>query len=129
MHNGFSIGRIFGIDITIDWSWSLIFLLLVWYLGGAVFAQAGLGRAQGLPVGNITRFLFGGVATIQREPASPRGEVLLALVGPLTSLVLGALVLWWGRVSTGLLGTGAAASGVLLALSPLSVAVVLIGVI
>ena len=33
MRSGFSVGRIFGIDITIDWSWSLIFLLLVWYLG------------------------------------------------------------------------------------------------
>src|ERR687887_167567 len=126
MHNGFSIGRIFGIDITIDWSWSLIFLLLVWYLGGAVFAQAGLGRAQGLPVGNITRFLFGGVATIQREPASPRGEVLLALVGPLTSLVLGALLLWWGWVSAGLLGTVTAAPGVLLAPSPLSILLLIV---
>jgi Zn-dependent protease/predicted transcriptional regulator len=157
MHSGFSVGRIFGIDITIDWSWSLIFLLLVWYLGGAVFAQVGSGleqtwalalvaallffasvlahevahavvaRAQGLPVRNITLFLFGGVATIQREPASPRGEVLLALVGPLTSLVLGALVLWWGRVSTGLLGPGAATPGVLLVLSPLSVLLLWLG--
>jgi Zn-dependent protease len=157
MRSGFSVGRIFGIDITIDWSWSLIFLLLVWYLGGAVFAQAGLGltqtwalalvaallffasvlthevahgvvaRAQGLPVRNITLFLFGGVATIQREPASPRGEVLLALVGPLTSLVLGALVLWWGQVSTGLLGTGAAAPGFLVPLSPLSVLLLWLG--
>ena len=157
MRSGFSVGRIFGIDITIDWSWSLIFLLLVWYLGGAVFAQAGLGlaqtwglalvaallffasvlahevvhalvaRAQGLPVRNITLFLFGGVATIQREPTSPRGEVLLALVGPLTSLVLGALVLWWGQVSTGLLGTGAAAPGFLVPLSPLSVLLLWLG--
>jgi len=46
MQSGLSIGRIFGINITIDWSWSLIFLLLVWYLGGAVFAQVGLGLAQ-----------------------------------------------------------------------------------
>jgi Zn-dependent protease/predicted transcriptional regulator len=157
MRSGFSVGRIFGIDITIDWSWSLIFLLLVWYLGGVVFAQVGSGleqtwalalvaallffasvlahevahavvaRAQGLPVRNITLFLFGGVATIQREPASPRGEVLLALVGPLTSLVLGALVLWWGRVSTGLLGPGAATPGVLLVLSPLSVLLLWLG--
>jgi hypothetical protein len=34
--------------------------------------------------------------------------------------VLGALLLWWGRVSTGLLGTVAAAPRFFLSLSPLS---------
>ena len=34
--SGFSIGRIFGIRITIDWSWIFIFVLVIWNLGTAV---------------------------------------------------------------------------------------------
>jgi Zn-dependent protease/predicted transcriptional regulator len=35
---GFSIGRIFGIDIRIDWSWMFIFVLVTWNLA-VVFGQ------------------------------------------------------------------------------------------
>jgi Zn-dependent protease len=37
MRSGFSIGRIFGIRIFIDWSWLFIFLLVTWNLAGALF--------------------------------------------------------------------------------------------
>lgn len=47
--------------------------------------------AQGIPVKNITLFLFGGVANIQREPPSPRAEFLITIVGPLASFLLGIL--------------------------------------
>jgi hypothetical protein len=50
MNSGFSIGKIPGITINIDWSWILIFLLIVWNLA--------------------------------------------AILGPLTSLVLGAGLIW-----------------------------------
>src|SRR5919197_1358046 len=36
MRNGFSVGRIFGIRITIDWSWIFIFVLVIWNVGTAV---------------------------------------------------------------------------------------------
>src|SRR5215208_4388024 len=49
--------------------------------------------ARGVPVSNITLFMFGGVSNIEREPASPADELVITIVGPLTSLFLGALFL------------------------------------
>lgn len=39
MRTGFSIGKIFGIKIRIDWSWLFIFLLITWSLA-AMFGQS-----------------------------------------------------------------------------------------
>lgn len=130
--NGFRIGRIFGINIRINWSWLLILALIVWNLT-SVFGQAHpewspllrggvalvaallffasvlahelahslMARAQGLPVRNITLFLFGGVSNIQREPPSPRAEFLITIVGPATSIVLGLFFIFGGIVWAG----------------------------
>ena len=43
---------------------------------------------QGVPVLNITLFIFGGVAQIGSEPESPGAEFKIAIAGPLTSLLL-----------------------------------------
>ncbi len=48
--------------------------------------------ANGLPVHDITLYIFGGVSRIDDEPQRPRTEFLVALVGPLSSLVLGGLL-------------------------------------
>lgn len=125
--NGFRVGRLFGIDIYVDWSWFLIFILVSWSLS-ATFGQfrpdwmvgmrwgmaivAALiffasvlahelahslaAQARGVPVRSITLFMFGGVANIQKEPASPAEELFITIVGPLTSLFLGAVFLVWG---------------------------------
>ena len=49
--------------------------------------------SQGVQVRNITLFLLGGVASVERECATARGALLVALAGPAVSLMLGALLL------------------------------------
>ena len=43
-----------------------------------------------IPIGQITLFLFGGVAQMRKEPPSPKAEFLIAIAGPAVSFVLGA---------------------------------------
>lgn len=50
-------------------------------------------RAKGMPTGGITLFVFGGMAHTGAEPDTPGDELQIAGVGPLVSLVLGALFL------------------------------------
>lgn len=138
MRSGFRIGRLFGINLIIDWSWLLIFLLVTWNLtvgfaqihpdwgwtlrvGAAVIAallffasvlvhelaHSLVAQSQGLPVRSITLFLFGGVSNIQKEPPSAKAEFLIAIVGPISSFVLGGLLLLLGISLTGGIGEAA----------------------
>ena len=50
--------------------------------------------SKGIPVKGITLFIFGGVSQIAREAPRPGTEVLIALVGPLSSIALGGV--FWG---------------------------------
>lgn len=54
-------------------------------------AHSVVARARGLTVKNITLFIFGGVSNIEQEPSSPGIEFQVAIVGPLTSILIGAL--------------------------------------
>ena len=43
-----------------------------------------------IPIKQITLFIFGGMAHMGKEPPSPRAEFLIAIAGPIVSLILGA---------------------------------------
>jgi Zn-dependent protease len=59
-------------------------------------AHSVVALAWGVPVKSITLFIFGGVASIGREPERPLAEFLIAVAGPLSSLLLaiGFGLLW-----------------------------------
>lgn len=149
MGSGFRIGRIAGINIRVDWSWLVIFLLITWNLASAMatihgdwggvlrwgvaivgsllffvsvlaheLAHSLIAKSRGLPVTSIRLHLFGGVSNLQREPESPGGEFVMAILGPVTSLVIGgALLLLTNFALNGL--TAASGQNVLAQLNPI----------
>lgn len=160
MRDGFRLGRLFGIELHVDWSLLLIFFLITWNLssgfasihsdwgalltwGTAVLAailffgsvlvhelaHSLVARSQGLPVRRITLFLFGGVSNIQREPPSPISEFLIAIVGPISSILLGAAFIAVSGVSAQTLmpGAGQTNMDVLRGLGPLSTLLLWLG--
>ncbi|MBI2383264.1 MAG: site-2 protease family protein [Gammaproteobacteria bacterium] len=56
-------------------------------------AHALVGRANGMGISRITLFVFGGIAQLEREPDRWTTELKMAIVGPLTSIVLGLTLL------------------------------------
>ncbi len=121
MKGGIRIGSIFGIPLLIDPSWFLIVMLMTWgyradyvrlspslaWLFGLLtalllFASVLLhelghsltAKSQGIEVNSITLFLFGGVASIEKESKDPWAAFRVAIAGPLVSIALGFLL--WG---------------------------------
>ena len=60
-------------------------------------AHSLVAERQGVAVKGITLFIFGGVSQITSESHRPLHEFIMAIVGPLTSVLLGGLffLLWW----------------------------------
>jgi Zn-dependent protease/predicted transcriptional regulator len=91
-----------------DWGpvlvWGIAIVAALLFFGSVLaheLAHSLVARARGIPVRDITLFLFGGVSNIQREPAAPGAEFFMAIVGPLTSLVLGGLLVLLAGASVG----------------------------
>ena len=124
MRSQIKLGRLFGIEIGLHYSWFLIALLIVLSLssqfrssnpewGGRVIlvlavatailffvslllhelAHSLVATSNGLPVKEITLFALGGVSQIEKNPTSAKLEFWMALVGPMTSAVIGAMCL------------------------------------
>src|SRR5512143_2160561 len=120
---GIDLFKVAGIQIAIDYSWIVVFLLVSWSLSAGYFpheypgygwgayllvgivatllffasvvthelAQSLVANRLGRPVRRITLFIFGGMAHLSREPSNSTAEMKIAVVGPLTSVALGAL--------------------------------------
>lgn len=123
--NGLHLAHIAGIDVRVDWSLLIVFLLIAsslamglfpawhpdWGSGlswltaiaaallffGSVLAHelshALMGRRHGITIRRITLFVFGGMAHMEHEPHRWRAELWMAIVGPVTSLVIGLVCL------------------------------------
>jgi Zn-dependent protease len=67
------------------------------------FWHSVIARHFGLPMKGITLFIFGGVAEMDDEPPNAKTEFLMAIAGPLSSVVLGGLFLaiYAGGVAAG----------------------------
>src|SRR3972149_2037533 len=65
-------------------------------------AHSLVAKGRGMKVSSITLFIFGGVSNLEEEPEKPGTEFAMAIVGPLTSLVLGGI--FWA-VTIALAGT------------------------
>lgn len=116
MFNAWRIGRLFGIDIAIHWSFVLLFGVLVYiqYSTGAgvlatvmhaalflaVFAcvllhelgHALAARQFGIATKDITLLPIGGVARLTRMPEKPLQELWVAVAGPLVNVAIAALI-------------------------------------
>lgn len=130
----FRIGRIAGSDVLVSTSWFLVAALIAWIMGPRVDeVQPGLGawkyvvglafamalylaillheashalvaRHFGFTVESITLHFLGGATTIDGESRRPGQEFWIAVVGPITSLGVGAAALGlWFVVPDGLL--------------------------
>lgn len=117
MQSGWRVGSILGIPLFIDRSWFIILVLITFANGinpdwqnqwgdlawGMGFALALLlfgsvllhelghsiaAQRQGIEVNSITLFLFGGIASIDRESKTPGDALKVAIAGPLVSFGL-----------------------------------------
>ncbi len=52
-------------------------------------AHSYVARMNGIPIKKITLFIFGGVAQMEREPEMSEEELLIAVAGPVCSLMVG----------------------------------------
>ncbi len=117
MQSGWRVGSILGIPLFVDNSWFIILLLVTfsygmepgwqatwgsgaWLMGFALalllfgsvllheLGHSIAAKVQGIGVNSITLFLFGGIASIDRESKTPGDAFKVAIAGPLVSFGL-----------------------------------------
>lgn len=117
-----NLGKIFGIQFRLHFTWFVIFIIVTvslvapdysewqYWVTGIItsllffasvvaheLAHSLVGRANGVPINNITLFIFGGVAQISREATRAGTEFKMAVAGPLCSLIIGGIfgLIYW----------------------------------
>jgi Zn-dependent protease/predicted transcriptional regulator len=65
------------------------------------FSHSIVARKYGMPMKGITLFIFGGVAEMGDEPPSPKAEFMMAIVGPISSVVIALIFYGIYRVGLG----------------------------
>ena len=106
-------------DARLHWPeaqrWSVAMVTVVLFFMSVLaheLSHSVMALSKGIPVRGITLFIFGGVSRLEREPQRPITEFVVALVGPLMSILLAAVfgAAWY------LLGRGNSALEVVLLL-------------
>jgi len=76
-------------------AWWIGFLMAILLFGSVLLHELGhslVARSQGIKVSSITLFLFGGIASIDRESKTPGLAFQVAIAGPAVSITLFALL-------------------------------------
>lgn len=104
-----NLGSMFG-DLRADWEltlqWGLAVIAALLFFGSVLaheLAHSLVAKARGIPVRSIKLHLFGGVSNIQRDPDSPGGEFIMAILGPVTSFLIGIVMLAIAGTSAGMM--------------------------
>jgi Zn-dependent protease/predicted transcriptional regulator len=81
-----------GLSVIQYWALGLLTTMLL-FVSVLVheLAHATMARAEGLGTGNITLYMFGGLASLNGQPAQPSSEFKIAVVGPAASFLIGLL--------------------------------------
>ena len=109
MRLSWKLGRVAGIDLFLHPSALLVWLLVAGGIGGLVDAlplvvalftsivlhelgHALMARRYGIGTNDITLYLIGGIARLNRLPRSAGPELLIALAGPAVNVVIAAVL-------------------------------------
>ncbi|MDJ0632198.1 MAG: site-2 protease family protein [Xenococcaceae cyanobacterium MO_188.B29] len=87
---GADLGQLFP-QLGVIFPWVLGFLAAILLFSSVLAHELGhsfVAIAQGIPVKSITLFIFGGLATLEKESETPLQAFLVAIAGPVVSLLL-----------------------------------------
>ncbi|MCI0490051.1 MAG: site-2 protease family protein [Blastocatellia bacterium] len=81
-----------GLPLYQYWTLGFITTILLFIsVLGHELAHALMARVEGLGTGNITLYIFGGLASLEGQPARPSSEFKIAVVGPAASFIIGTI--------------------------------------
>jgi Zn-dependent protease/CBS domain-containing protein len=78
-------------DLSTSTYWAMSLVATLGLFFSIIFHEVShslMARRHQMPVKGITLFIFGGVAEMEDEPPDPKGEFLMAIAGPMASVVI-----------------------------------------